>query len=102
MKAHIPMIKFRKGSLIPKSAPVLPESTVAPTISAAAPAPSSSANTVEVVNLEWWQTPEKFKRRTVDQLECDLINVSYFIRPKYISGFDTYIFFSSFRMEELI
>ena len=76
VKAHIPMIKFRKGSLIPKSTPALPESTVAPVLSAAAPTSSSSAGTVNVINLEWWQTPEKFKRRTVDQLECDLINVS--------------------------
>lgn len=76
VKAHIPMIKFRKGSLIPKSTPALPESTVAPVLPAAAPTSSSSAGTVNVINLEWWQTPEKFKRRTVDQLECDLINVS--------------------------
>ena len=84
VKAHIPMIKFRKGSLLPKSTPALPESTVAPTLSSAAPTSSSPANAVNVINLEWWQTPEKFKRRTVDQLECDLINVSNIFLPLFI------------------
>ena len=80
VKAHVPMIKFRKGNLIPKSAPVLPESTVAPAIPASAnsSSPSTSWKSDQVVNLEWWQTPDKFKRRNVDELECDLINVIVF------------------------
>ena len=80
------MIKFKKGSLIPKSAPVLPESTVAPVISASASPSSSSVQwkSDQVINLEWWQTPDKFKRRNVEELECDLINVT-FITNLFIS-----------------
>ena len=26
--------------------------------------------------LEWWQTPSKYKRRGIDEKECDIINVS--------------------------
>ena len=28
--------------------------------------------------LDWWQTPDKFKRRFIDPKECDIINVSTF------------------------
>ena len=76
MKAHIPMIKFRKGSMLPKPEPVIVEAT--PTIASVA-APSSQRhqwNPNESINLEWWQTPQKFKRRNVDDLEIDIINVS--------------------------
>ena len=76
MKAHIPMIKFRKGSMIPKPEPVIVEAT--PTIASVA-APSSQPHQWipnQSVNLEWWQTPQKFKRRHVDDLEIDIINVS--------------------------
>lgn len=73
VKPHIPMIKFRKGSLMPKIS--LPETTLAP---AAAPAPAKSSQAKEFqptsVNLEWWQTPLKFKRRDVGDLEMDAIN----------------------------
>ena len=78
VKPHLPMIRFRKGSLIPQAA--LPETTMV----AASPAASSSTSKEagkwqpdQIVNLEWWQTPEKFKRRYVDDLEVDLINVSF-------------------------
>ena len=69
------MIKFRKGSLIAK--PAVPESTFTP----AAPLPIVSTepgkwNPDQVINLEWWQTPIKFKRRNVDDMEMDIINVS--------------------------
>lgn len=71
------MIKFRKGSLMPKIS--LPETTLAP---AAAPAPAKSSQAKEFqptsVNLEWWQTPLKFKRRDVGDLEMDAINVISF------------------------
>ena len=30
----------------------------------------------KIQNLEWWQTPLKFKKRDVDVLEVDQINVS--------------------------
>jgi hypothetical protein len=34
-----------------------------------------------VSSLEFWQVPNRFKRRTIDAAECDFINV----RNKYIS-----------------
>lgn len=89
------MIKFRKGSLIPK--PALPESTVSPVVSAI-PATSSQSNSwqpEQVVNLEWWQTPTKFKRRLVDDLEADLINVRYLVLLEY--SHNIYYFFTEWR-----
>merc|ERR1719510_434109 len=73
VKAHMPMIKFRKGSLIAK--PAVPESTFTPVV-AAMPVISTEPgkwNPDQVVNLEWWQTPTKFKRRNVDDSEIDII-----------------------------
>ena len=35
-------------------------------------APSKKPNQIQ--NLDWWQTPLKFKRRDVDTLEADVIN----------------------------
>ena len=32
---------------------------------------------VDKGSLEWWQMPGKFKRRHIDQKECDVINVSF-------------------------
>ena len=78
MKAHVPMIKFRKGSMLPKPEPIIVEAT--PTIASVA-APSSQPHQWipnQSINLEWWQTPQKFKRRNVDDLEIDIINVRKF------------------------
>lgn len=41
---------------------------------ASTPSAPAKWNPDQVVNLEWWQTPDKFKRRSVDELEIDLIN----------------------------
>ena len=75
VKAHVPMIKFRQGSMLPKPDPVIVEASSPTTASVAAPSsqphqwiPNQS------INLEWWQTPQKFKRRNVDDLEIDIIN----------------------------
>ena len=39
--------------------------------------PISAGNWKSVPVLhEWWDTPVRFKRREVDELECDIINVS--------------------------
>ena len=35
---------------------------------------SATDSQPKVINLEWWQTPEKFKRRKVDDSEIDIIN----------------------------
>ena len=69
------MIKFRKGNLITQAAPVLPETTVAPVIAMPkATAETSKWQSDQIHNLEWWQTPLKFKKRDVDILEIDQIN----------------------------
>ena len=74
------MIKFRKGNLITQAMPALPETVLAPAVATPmAPAASSKKWQSDQINLEWWQTPLKFKRRDVDTLEIDSINVSTFV-----------------------
>ena len=69
------MIKFRKGGLITQAAPVLPETVMAPVVAAPQPASEPSKwQSDKIQNLEWWQTPLKFKKRDVDILEIDQIN----------------------------
>ena len=71
------MIKFRKGNLITQAMPALPETVLAPAVATPmAPAASSKKWQSDQINLEWWQTPLKYKRRDVDTLEVDSINVS--------------------------
>ena len=75
VKAHVPMIKFRERSMLPKPDPVIGEAS-SPTIASVA-VPSSQPHQWipnQSINLEWWQTPQKFKRRNVDDLEIDIIN----------------------------
>ena len=43
-----------------------PQTPAAPSKKGQAPA--------QIQNLDWWQTPLKFKRRDVDNLEVDVIN----------------------------
>ena len=75
VKPHLPMIKFRKGGLITQAAPVLPETVMAPVVAAPQPASEPSKwQSDKIQNLEWWQTPLKFKKRDVDILEIDQIN----------------------------
>ena len=94
------MIKFRKGGILEKATQALNETTLAPA-AAAAPAANSTGKwqPEQVVNLEWWQTPVKYKRRDVDDLEIDLINVGYnFIRIIVTLHFS---FFAIYRVVEL-
>ena len=71
------MIKFRKGNLITQAMPALPETVLAPAVATPmAPAASSKKWQSDQINLEWWQTPLKYKRRDVDTLEVASINVS--------------------------
>lgn len=65
------MIKFRKGG---------------PFVQAGATDSGAAAEEVQtgsVVSkseaLEWWMTPERFKRREIDELECEIINVGRLI-----------------------
>merc|ERR1712037_762658 len=75
VKPHLPMIKFRKGNLITQAMPALPETVLAPAVATPmAPAASSKKWQSDQINLEWWQTPLKYKRRDVDTLEVDSIN----------------------------
>jgi hypothetical protein len=79
------MIKFKKGSLIPKPAPHMTETTFTPaSVGAAAASDKQNWNAEQVISLDWWQTPQQFKRRNVDDLEIDLINVC---RIWYIPNF---------------
>ena len=75
VKPHLPMIKFWKGGLIIQAATVIPETVMAP-VAAAPPAATepSKWQSDKIQNLEWWQTPLKFKKRDVDIVEIDQIN----------------------------
>ncbi|XP_040572176.1 uncharacterized protein [Lepeophtheirus salmonis] len=72
IKPHIPLIKFRKGGLALQS--------IAANVGQVSEMPVDSLSNktnpmaTKVYSLEWWQTPSKFKRRTIDELECDAIN----------------------------
>jgi len=62
VKPHVPMIKFRKGQspiISDSQAPVTPQ-----TEAVAAPGV-----------YEWWEVPGRFKRGSIDQTECDVINM---------------------------
>ncbi len=72
------MISFRKGAAPVMKSAASETSTASAPVAAISAAPVSSGknwNPDNIINLEWWQTPDKFKRRAVDDLECDLINV---------------------------
>jgi hypothetical protein len=90
------MIKFRKGNLITQAMPALPETVLAPTVATPmAPAASSKKWQSDQINLEWWQTPLKYKRRDVDILEVDSINVSLMTRIIYRKALYSMIFYSN-------
>ena len=38
--------------------------------------------------LEWWQTPDKYKKRVIEPKECDMINVSPGVRNGGTRGVD--------------
>ena len=66
VKPHIPMIKFRKGLEVPEHQQVAP-AAVAAVMNAVAGAAGGS--------LEWWEVPAKFRRESIDELECEAINM---------------------------
>lgn len=77
------MIKFRKGGLPTMATPAAaPVSTPAPApafVTTEVPltaAATSSFKATQMPVREWWDTPSRYKRRQVDESECDLINVS--------------------------
>ena len=78
LKPHIPLIRFRKGGLAhatpSASAPVTP----APShmaASAASPAGSKTDWAPKSTSVDWWQTPNKYRRRELDDIEIEAINV---------------------------
>jgi len=84
IKPHIPLIKFRKGGLpqfqAAASAPAMQAAQAIPAAAEAAPAAAALAGSSNVWKAtqmpvrEWYDTPTRFKRRQVDDLEIDLIN----------------------------
>ena len=61
------MIKFRKGGLPPSANNV--------SGSGAGGGSSGAAAGLQQVTLDWWETPEKYRRRPIDETECEIINV---------------------------
>ena len=80
IRPHVPLIKFRKGTPIASNieAPSSSTTSAAPIIVQQVAAPATNQSTVKsksiVQSHEWWETPFKFKKRQIDQLEMDIIN----------------------------
>jgi hypothetical protein len=58
---------------VPKTFQV-PVNPVAPVVAKPQTPAAPSKKADQIQNLDWWQTPLKFKRRDVDNLEVDVIN----------------------------
>ena len=73
---HVPLIRFRKGLELQqqeehqRAAVASPAGTSLQHSVAAAPASASPSAGV----LEWWQRPEKFARKPLDEQEIEVIN----------------------------
>ncbi|XP_059080846.1 uncharacterized protein LOC131878751 [Tigriopus californicus] len=81
VKPHIPMIRFRKGGL-PEARPAAsqPAPQVAHVVSKPPKSAQGSSSTpdwtpVQVGPLEFWQLPSKFRKRDLDELEIEAINM---------------------------
>jgi hypothetical protein len=77
IKPHIPMIRFKKGSLaVAQQAPPEPEPVAQVVVPATLDVASVKSGkwTAASVSLEWWEMPRKFKRGLIDESECDIIN----------------------------
>ena len=80
LKPHIPLIRFRKGGLAhatPSASAAAPVSA-APShmaASAASPAGSKVDWSPKSTSVDWWQTPNKYRRRELDDNEIEAINV---------------------------
>ena len=84
IKPHTPLIRFRKGVSTPiltqditQAAQLASKEVKAEPIESSVPISAGKWKSVPVLH-EWWDTPVRFKRREVDELECDIINVSLF------------------------
>ena len=80
LKPHIPLIRFRKGGLshATPSASAAAPATATPThmaAPAASPAGSKADWSPKSTSVDWWQTPNKYRRRELDEIEIEAINV---------------------------
>eukprot|EP00095_Tigriopus_kingsejongensis_P001433 maker-scaffold461_size164099-snap-gene-0.18 protein:Tk01433 transcript:maker-scaffold461_size164099-snap-gene-0.18-mRNA-1 annotation:"hypothetical protein AaeL_AAEL000791" len=82
IKPHIPMIRFRKGGLPSTS----PASGTIPAVGgdqAKINVPASAQGSSSIPDwapirhgpLEFWQVPSKYRKRELDQIEIDAINM---------------------------
>merc|ERR1739848_371521 len=80
IKPHVPLIRFRKGAVLPASVemPAIATPLAAQPVVQEAPVHVASQPSGQLKSAvrthEWWDTPSKFRRRQIDQLEIDLIN----------------------------
>jgi len=80
IKPHTPLIRFRKGAPIlelsqdmAQAAELANKDIKEEPIESSVPINAGKWKSVPVLH-EWWDTPVRFKRREVDELECDIIN----------------------------
>ena len=88
IKPHTPMIRFRKGQppteeyILEHSKQLIDRTDGNETTEHDAESIVSSHSKDKQqwkavpILYEWWDTPVKFKRRELDAMECDIINVS--------------------------
>ena len=78
LKPHLPMIRFRKGGLASATAnsssppPAIPAASHGAAVAAASAKADWSPKSTSV---DWWQTPNKYRRRELDDIEIEAINV---------------------------
>ena len=90
IKPHTPLIRFRKNSpydnenltsqstgQTDKSHPLGADTNKPESIMSSSAIEQGKWKSVPVIH-EWWDTPLKYKRREIDDHECDIINVSVF------------------------
>lgn len=72
------MIRFRKGALAhatPSPSAAAPVTTHVAAASAASPAGSKADWSPKSTSVDWWETPNRYRRRELDDIEIEAINV---------------------------
>ena len=64
VKPHTPLIKFRAGIAVSVQQQIAPTAIL-----------GALASVVAGGCLDWWEIPTKFRRESIDDLECEAINM---------------------------
>jgi len=64
VKPHSPLIRFRAGQ---------EAGQLAAAVQPGLPTPAATAAPADL--LEWWELPSRYRRRDIEELECEAINM---------------------------